>query len=250
MDVQQRFTCRDLDTALHLDDDEELPGYEASTPPAYGSCFGGGPIVSYHLRRFDRKIQILVAAGPSTASSYRITTHWLRLFSKKPEMEVLYTSPEMRQRKIASIWFDKDGPLPWRPRAHFEYTDDEGTRTRLDMESANFSDWSVVIGRQSCEWRVKMSPVGLALVGQDSGGVIARFTYSAHGAQAVRGAEAGHLEIQQECLAAPKDGVDKVVCSLMVALTQLRRMGRQYSNAGREQWPLRQGSAAGGSGVS
>jgi hypothetical protein len=249
MNVRQRFTCRDLDTALDVGHDEELPGYEASTPPAYGSCFCDGSVITYHLRRFDRKIQMLVAHGPSTASSYRITTHWLRLFSKKPEMEVLYTSPEMRQRKMASIWFDNDGPLPWRPRAHFDYTDVDGTRTRVDMESANFADWSVMIGSQRCEWKVEMSPIGLGLVDEESGAVIARFTYSAHGVQAVRGAEAGHLEIQRECVAAATDGVDKVVCSLMVALTQLKRMGRQYCNSGREQRRLRQDSVAGGSSV-
>ena len=65
----------------------------------------------------------------------------------------------------------------------------------------------------------------------------------------MRGAEAGHLEIQRECLAAPRDGVDQVVCSLMVALTQLKRMGRHYSNSGGEQRRLRQDSVAGGSSV-
>jgi hypothetical protein len=247
MDIQQRFTCLDLDTALDIEHDEELPMYDASTAPAYDSCFYDDATITYHLRRYDRKIQMLVAYRPSASSSYRITTHGLRLFSKKPEMEVLYTSPEMRQRNIASISFDNKGPLPWRPRAHFDYIDVEGMRTRLEMESSNFADWNVTIGNQRCEWRLEMVPVSLALVDEEARVAIARFTYSAHGVQAVGGAEAGDLVIQRDYLRAQEDGIDKVVCSLMVALTQLKRLGRQYANSGREQWDLRQGLRAGDS---
>lgn len=236
MDVSQRFNRLDLDAALDLDHDEELPDYAASTAPAYDSCFYDDGIITYHLRRYDRKIQTLVAYGPSVASSYRITTHSFRLFSKKPEMEVLYTSAEMRQRNMASIWFDNEGPLPWRPRAHIDYTDVEGTCTRLDMESTNFADWSVTMGSQKCEWKLEMLPVSLALINKESRLVVARFTYSAHGADAARGAKAGELVIQRDCLGMHSGGVDQVVCSVMVALTQLRRLGRQYCNPGGEQW--------------
>jgi hypothetical protein len=236
MDVSQQFNRLGVDAALDLDHDEELPGYEASTAPAYNSGFYDDGTITYHLRRFDRKIQTLVAYGPPRASSYRITTHSFRLFSKKPEMEVLYTSPEMRQRKMASIWFDNEGPLPWRPRAHIDYTGVEGTRTRLDMESTNFADWNVTMGNQRCEWKLEMLPVSLALVNKESRLVVARFTYSAHGATAARGAEAGELVIQRGCLEMHSGGIDQVVCSVMVALTQLQRLGRQYCNPGGEQW--------------
>src|SRR5688572_10623907 len=126
----QRLNPWDLDVAP----DEELPDYEANTAPAYDSGSFDEPLVTYHLKQYDRKIQMLVTYGASVASSYRITTNGFRLFSKRPEMEVLRTSQEMQQKNIATIGFDNGGPLPWCPRAHFDYVEANGSSTTHKME--------------------------------------------------------------------------------------------------------------------
>jgi hypothetical protein len=211
--------------------DEELPHYEASTTPAYETDAFDEPLVTYHLRQYDRKIQMLVAYGTSTASSYRITTNSFRLFSKKPEMEILYTSKEMRQRNMATIEFDTDGPLPWCPRAHLEHSEEGGGKRAYAMESKNFADWTIVLGGRTYEWTVTIQPsCGVVLREKDSTIIIARFTYSACGTQAARGAEVGDLAVFRNGLTMETHGMDKVVCSLMVMLTHLKRAGRCYSN--------------------
>ncbi|KAJ4366267.1 hypothetical protein N0V83_007903 [Neocucurbitaria cava] len=216
-----------------LDDvapDEELPGYEAATAPAYSSGLYHEPLMTYSLRQYDRRIQMLVAYGSATTSSYRITTNNFRMFSKKPEMEVLYTSPENRQRNIASIAFNNNGAIPWRPRAHFDHTDSTGSTSTYNMESANFTDWTVGIRGVTYVWRVDMSPISIVLSELNSHIVIARFTYSACGTSAARGAEVGELTIFRDSLTSETDGIGKMVCSLMIALTQLKKMGRYYTN--------------------
>lgn len=236
MDNQQQYLRLGLDEALAIDDgrdyhDEDLPDYEASTAPAYDDGDNDGPYKIFHLRRYDRRIQMLVSYGPSANAAYRITTNTFRLFSKKPEMEVLYTG-EGRMRTLAAISFDNDGPLPWRPRAHFNHADSSGLTERFDMESRNFADWTVRIGGKAYEWRLSMLPYSLELSERDMALVIARFTYSDRGTQAVRGGEVGDLVIYRDGLTMERDGIGKVVCSLMVALTQLHKLGRHYSNNG------------------
>ncbi|KAF9691926.1 hypothetical protein EKO04_010084 [Ascochyta lentis] len=259
MDAQQRFVRLGLDEALDIDDDqhyhdEELPDYEASTAPAYDDSDHNGPYMTFHLRRYDRKIQMLVAHGTSASSAYRVTTNTFRLFSKRPEMEVLHTG-EGRMRTLAAISFDDNGPLPWRPRAHFNHTNLDGVVERCDMESRNFADWTFTIGSQVYEWRLGMWPVSLELSERGSPQVIARFTYSDRGTMAVRGGEVGDLVVYRDGLTMQRDGIGRVVCSLMVSLTQLQKLGRNYSNDDatrsrtgslvREQPSTHRGSSAG-----
>lgn len=234
MEAQQRLIRLGLDEALDLDDnhhyhDEELPDYDASTAPAYDDSIHDGPYKTFHLRRYDRRIQMLVMYGPNTSSAYRITTNRFRLFSKRPEVEVLYTG-EGRMRTLAAISFDDDGPLPWRPRAHFDHTDADGLKERFDMESRNFADWTFTVESKTYEWTLGMWPISLELREKDSTWVIARFTYSGPGTMAVRGAEVGDLMVYRDGLTMQRDGIGKVVYSLMVALTQLQKLGRHYSN--------------------
>jgi hypothetical protein len=234
MDAQQQFIRLSLDEAFDIYDDhhyhdEELPDYDTSTAPAYDDGGHDGPYRTFHLRRYDRRIQMLVAYGPTASSAYRITTNTFRLFSKRPEMEVLYTC-EGRMRTLAGISFDDNGPLPWRPRAHFDHTDSEGVAERFDMESRNFVDWAFTVGSKGYEWRLGMWPISLELSQRDSTLVIARFTYSDRGTLAVRGGEVGDLVVYRDSLTLQRDGIGKVVCSLMVVLTQLQKLGRHYSN--------------------
>jgi hypothetical protein len=222
-----RLNPWDLDNDAH---DEELPGYEADAAPAYDNSLDDEPLFIYHLRQYDRKTQILRAYGAPAATSYRITTNGFRVFSKKPEMEVLYTSPEMRQRNIAGLGFDKDGPLPWCPRAHFDYMELDGSSTRHKMEARNFADWSVMLDNRQYEWTIASRPTSLVLREVDVDVVVARFTYSPLGTQAMRGAEVGELVLFRDAIMVDLHGQDLVVCSLMVAITHMKKMGRMYHN--------------------
>ncbi|CAA9967086.1 hypothetical protein PTMSG1_10445 [Pyrenophora teres f. maculata] len=222
--------------------DEELPAYDdMSTPPAYDGGAFDGPFITYRLRQYDSKIQILAAYDAPAASSYRFTTNSFRVFSKKPELEVLHTRHDFRQRSIAAICFNNKGGFPWRPRAYFDYTSADGQSTRHDMESVNFEDWTVAIGDESYVWMLEMRPISLVLCERSSGTVIARFTFSEKGVLASRGAEVGELSIYRRGLAVQEDGIHKLACSMMVVLTFLKRMGRNYMNP-RPEGPGRAGS--------
>jgi hypothetical protein len=194
-------------------------------PPAYDDGDNDGPYRVFHLRRYDRRIQMLVSYGPSANAAYRITTNTFRLFSKKPEMEVLYTG-EGRMRTLAAISFDNDGPLPWRPRAHFDHTDSFGLTERFDLESRNFADWTVRIGGKVYEWRLSMLPYSLELSERDMSLVIARFTYSDRGTLAVRGGEVGNLVIYRDGLTIERDGIGTIRTAMQQDHGRTRR--RRY----------------------
>jgi hypothetical protein len=215
---------------LNVDHDDELPAYEAATAPAYDNGADDEPLIIYRLRQYDRKIQILAACDAPVAPSYRITTNSFRVFSKKPEMEVLYTSQDMRQRNIAALSYDNDGGFPWRPRAHFDYVGEDGLRTRYKMESLNFEDWSLTIHDKTYVWTLDMRPIALVLSEKDSARVIARFTFSDKGVLAQRGAEVGDLIMFRDGLTLAREGIDQVVCGAMMVVTFFKRMGRNYTN--------------------
>lgn len=222
-----RLSPWDIDDIPH---DEELPDYEADAAPAYDGSLFDEPLMTYHLRQYDRKIQILRAYGATNASSYRVTTNGFRLLSKKPEMEILYTSPEMKQRNIAILAFDKDGPLPWCPRAHFDYIDTDGAASVHKMEARNFADWTMVLDGRRFEWTVSMQPTSLVLREEGAALVIARFTYSAVGTNATRGAEVGELVIFRDALTMEPRGNDMVAISVMLVIKHMQKMGRMYNN--------------------
>ncbi|KAG9188075.1 hypothetical protein G6011_01998 [Alternaria panax] len=215
---------------LNVTHDDELPGYdEAAIAPAYHGGVYDEALISYRLQQYDRKIQML-AAYDAPAASYRITTNSFRIFSKKPEMEVLHTSQDMRQRNIAALSYDNDGGFPWRPRAHFDYTPEDGLPTRYKMESLNFDDWSLTVGDKTYVWILEMRPIALGLCEKGSNRVIARFTYSDKGVLALRGAVVGDLTIFRDGLSLAPGGIDKVVCGTMLVVTFFKRMGRNYTN--------------------
>ena len=229
MTATLRIDPLDLDVAH----DDELPGYDEVAPaiaPAYDSGAYGEPLTTLSLCQYDRKIQMLGAHGARAASSYRITTHSFRVFSKKPDMELLYTSPDMRQHSMASITFDNNGGYPWRPRAHFDHTAEDGLSTRYNMESQNFEDWTMTVDDRTYVWTLDMRPLSLIMCEKDSSRVIARFTYSEKGVLALRGAKVGDLTIHRDSLTLGRDGIEKVVCGMMIVVTFLKRMGRRYTN--------------------
>ncbi|KAF1953237.1 hypothetical protein CC80DRAFT_537758 [Byssothecium circinans] len=74
----QRLNLWELKDAPH---DEELPDHEADAALSYDGSLFDEPLITFHLRQYDR--EILRAYGASAASSYRVTTNSFRVFSKK-----------------------------------------------------------------------------------------------------------------------------------------------------------------------
>jgi hypothetical protein len=236
MDYSRRLDLLDLVTH-----DDELPDYEPTTAPQYSRGDYAIPLHTYHLRQIDRKLQIFVPFGPSGSASYKVTARGTRLFSKKPDLDIWRISGRGKdQEHTASLWFDDNGPLPWRPRAHFAL----GSCTH-GMESRNFHDWTVMIGEAAYDWTLGTRPVSLELTEKSSAEIIARFIFSAHGMTASGGAEAGDLYVYHHALSADNDGVESILCGLVVAIAHFRKMGRYYSNEEKDL-PIRATSLSGG----
>ncbi|KAF2661970.1 hypothetical protein K491DRAFT_710392 [Lophiostoma macrostomum CBS 122681] len=234
MDLSRRLDLFELEGAHS---DEELPDYEPQTAPDYAVEDFETPICTYHLRQGDRKTQHFVTYGPTSRSSYKIICPSSRLFSKKPDMELLRVSsgPEVEEKSVASASFDNNGPLPWRPRAHFSHTDSAGRRDLYSMESRNFSDWTIVIREEIYTWIIESRPVSLVLREKTSNLIIARFTYSSRGTMAAKGAEAGALTIYRDSISTDSDGIEKIMASLAVPMIHFKKMGRHYRNDATER---------------
>lgn len=224
--------------------DEELPDYEDEAAPEYDRELHETPLHRYYLRQMDRKLLMVVPYGPSAPESYRIASRGARLFSKRPEVEVWRTSrAPTADAFVAGIWFDIDGPLPWRPRARFIQNGTQGAQTYA-MESRNFSDWTLSLDGTTYVWMLEARPFSMVFRVVGSRQVIARFNFSAQGTTATGGAEAGDLIVYRDRLSADSAGVEKILCSLVTAVTQFRKMGRHYKNDPAEA-PLRAASLPG-----
>ncbi|KAJ4292604.1 hypothetical protein N0V90_009267 [Kalmusia sp. IMI 367209] len=208
---------------------EELPGYEPA--PEYNRELYEAPLYTYHLRQLDKKCLMIVPYGPSTSDSYKITSRGSRLFSKKPEMDVHRTiRAQADDEYVAGIWFDVDGPLPWCPRARFVRYDFAQDGQTYRMESRNFSDWSISVDGIIYTWILEAKPFTLTLRADGSQDTIARFHFSIYGLSATRGAESGDLTIYRNRLSADRAGVENILCSLVTASEQFKKMGRLYKN--------------------
>ena len=245
MTLPRRLDLLDLEAAH----DDELPTYEPTTAPEYTRRDYETPLHSYHLRQVDRKLHTFVPYGPAASTWYKVTTRSARLFSKKPESEIWRISgQEKRGEHMASIWFDDNGPLPWRPRAHFDHKAAQGQSTHA-MESRNFVDWTVRVGDSTYLWTLGARPVSLELTEQASAQVIARFIFSGRGMTASGGADAGDLSIYHHALSGDTDGMEKIVSGMVVVLANFRKMGKYYWNEEKDL-PARAGSVSGEAGVS
>ncbi|KAF2868634.1 hypothetical protein BDV95DRAFT_500140 [Massariosphaeria phaeospora] len=209
--------------------DEELPSYEPPSAPEYQRVDSDAPLHTYHLRQDHRKLQTFVPLEPATSAVHRVAARG-GLFSKKPDLQLLRASTEQAPEKhVASIYFDNDGPLPWCPRAHFTHTGAAVPITHT-MEAKNFQDWTLQIRGVTYAWVVEGKPVGVALCEMTSHAVAARFTYSRCGTRAARGMDVGELVVYRDDLSLSEEGVEKILCGLMVAIVNLKKMGRHYWN--------------------
>jgi hypothetical protein len=234
MDLSRRLDLLELDAPPNVD--EELPGYDAHTAPAYQSEDFELPLLVYRLRRVDRKHQLWLPHEPSLSlspmPSYRILSRGnFRVLSKKPDIEMtrITTAEGVSETSIATLYFDNDGPLPWRPRAHFFHESNVNTN-RHEMESRNFSDWTMDMAGVPYAWRLEGKPVSLVLSERTSSLVIARFTYSRYGSGATKGAVVGDLTIYRDALTTESGGIEKILASLLVPIGHFKKMGRQYWN--------------------
>ncbi|USP79129.1 hypothetical protein yc1106_06403 [Curvularia clavata] len=243
------------------DEDDALPGYEeaSSLPlpvvPDYDDEGNGnsnniaytGRCVRYKLWQCDRRTQTLEVLEQDdhddarACPTYHITTNSrfrisLSSSSKKPDLEVLQTLPGSQVICMAGIWFDNGGGFPWRPRAHFECTGDDGLSSQYHMEAERFADWRVSMGGgRTLVWRLQRGPVVALVLGEmeDSHDdtAVARFTFSSLGMRARKGEEVGVLEMfDNGLIGLGREGRDRVVCGIAVVMSFFRRMGKLYSN--------------------
>lgn len=211
---------------------EELPSYEAPAP-SYNRELHEAPLHTYYLRAPDKKNLMVVPYGPSSSASYKITSRSSRPFSKKPEMEMwrsIRASLPSEDEYVAGMWFDTDGPLPWCPRARFIHHDPTKGNQMFKMESRNFSDWTMSVDGTLYAWTLEAKPFSLVLRQNERQDLIARFNFSIHGLTATGGEEAGDLTIYQDRLSQGESGVDVLLCSMITALLQYKKMGRHYKN--------------------
>lgn len=236
------------------DDSGDLPDYdtaaEAEAAPGYNRELHEAPLYKYYLRAPDRKNLVAVPYGTSASSSYKMTARSRGLFSKKAEMEVWRTGASApgptrtlpsastgapaADEYVAGIWFDDDSTIPWCPRARFVHRggrDDPGERT-YRMEARNFSDWTVSVDAVRYTWLLEAKPFSLVLRASPTQETVARFDFSAYGLVATGGQEVGELAIYRHGLSSSRDGVDVILCSLVTATLQFKKMGRHYKNEG------------------
>jgi hypothetical protein len=224
MDAQRRHDVFDRDIAP----DDELPAYEPATAPCYEPAICSRVLYTYSLRCANRKLQQWVPYGPARIPLYNVKCYGaFRVFSSKPDMVLSEVSHETAlEREIASVSFDRDGPLPWRPRARIVHPD---SAAAVGLESKNFSDWEFTTAGVVFVWKIESKPTSLALREASKGSVVARFTYSKNGTLATNGAEVGKLELYRNEILCEGD-VTKVMASVMVPITHFKGMGRQYWN--------------------
>ncbi|KAF1992097.1 hypothetical protein K402DRAFT_416577 [Aulographum hederae CBS 113979] len=248
-------------------EEDELPSYNQVDPlPTYISRHLHPPVIAYQMFQTDRKVRTLLPTGPSLSCPVRrASTYILRSrtgpslfasFSKKPDM-VLSSAGEAKggreaggkgqETGIAQIRFDQNGPLPWYPRATVFHNSGSGEGPKVyPLGARDFISWRYHINGGSTGpsylWTLATRPISLVLVEEASESIVARFTYSAEGTRALRGAEVGELCVYGGQRSTDKEVVEMIICSCAVTITQLERMGRWYRNCDgdeggrREDW--------------
>jgi hypothetical protein len=228
-------------------EEDELPQYDDVIAPAalpqYEERHLLEPVVSYNMYQIDRKLQIVT---PATRAGLRRPRYRIGarsgIFSKKPDFTLtrLLTgaaagAESSPGKEVAWINFDRSSQLPWMPRAKVELasggTDNNVGHVKThDMSAPNFSDWKVNFNNELYYWRLMDKPTSLSLMEVSSESIIARFKYSKHGTDAIRGAEVGTMEIYGGSRNEDLETVEFVLSTCQVPLIHWRNMGRHYRN--------------------
>jgi hypothetical protein len=228
------------DYAAQPPPDEELPSYEGHSLPSYEERHLQAPVVSYCFYQVTRTIQIITPTAMNNAGRprYRLAGRGSpRLFSKKADF-TLTRLPTGRQaalgncpeRDVATVNFDRNGELPWMPRATVCHGDCVSSKKSLPMRARNFVDWNIEIGPETFTWRLADRPTSLVLVENSSDSIVARFSYSRFGTDATRGGEVGQLDIYGGSQSEDQDRIELVMSSCKVAVEHFKSMGRHYRN--------------------
>ena len=231
------LSARQTPSAEEVDEQRGgLPHYSPSlsdAAPQYNRELHERPIHTYYLRAPDKKTLISVPYGPSSSDSYKVVSRSLLPFSKKPETEVWRTiqaGAAKDDEYVADVWFDSDGPMPWRPRARLLRRDPATGDQTCHMEARNFSDWTFTVNDIKYIWLLEARPFSLVLRACDAKDTIARFNFSTLGLVATGGATVGDLSIYEDGMSRDRAGVDVILCSLVTAMLQFKKMGRHYKN--------------------
>jgi hypothetical protein len=219
--------------------DEELPEYEEQGEvnlPDYRERHHQTPVVSYGVYQITRKVQIVTpAAIPSfSRPRYRVSARGASLFSKKADFTLTRipagratASGDCKETDVATMNFDRNSQLPWFPRATVVQLEHNKV---VPMDAPNFNDWKFAIDSQPFVWQLAENPTSLVLVEHCSASIVARFSYSAVGTDAIRGAEVGQLDIFGGSRSEDQDIVELVLASAQVAINHFKSMGRHYRN--------------------
>jgi hypothetical protein len=230
----------DHDYASRPPPDEELPQYEAVNLPLYEERHLQVPVVSYCIYQITRKMQIITPTAMRNFDRprYRISSRGgPSMFSKKADF-TLTRLPAGRQaalgncpeRNVATMNFDRNGEIPWMPRASICHGERVESRTKYPMDARNFQDWKIQIGPETFTWCLADKPTSLVLIEHSSDSIVARFAYSQFGMDATRGAEVGQLDVYGGSRSEDQETIEVVISSCQVALQHFKSMGRHYRN--------------------
>jgi len=248
---QQPSTSSTVPSAPPLEEEEELPSYEAgdgsATPPDYAERHLLEPVVSYNVYQINRKLQVLTPATRATFDRprYRLTSRsGPSVFSKKADYTLTRlptgdagtasAAENCPGKDVGFINFDKGGTIPWMPRANVDILKDDdstsGKRLSFPMSAPNFSDWKVLIDGRVFYWRLTDKPTAISLIEHSSNSIVGRFAYSAQGTDATRGEAVGVLDIFGGSRSEDTDIVELVLSTVQVPLIHWKNMGRHYKN--------------------
>lgn len=126
--------------------------------------------------------------------------------------------------------FDRNGEVPWMPRATVTHHHINTGSTKYPIQAPNFSDWKVQKDEQIYMWCLAENPISLVLVEQSSKDVVARFTYSRLGTTATRGAEVGKMDFFGGDGNLAQTWIEFVFATCVVVMQHWKSMGRHYKN--------------------
>jgi hypothetical protein len=221
--------------------DEELPEYDSAVRlPLYTDRHLQRPVVSYCIYQIGRKLQCITPAALDHIDRprYRLSARGsLNLISRKADF-TLTRLPGGRQaalgncseKDVATMNFDRNGEIPWMPRALVWHGDGTSSKKRYRMHARDFESWTITMGSESFTWRLTERTISLIFVEHSSDSIVARFSYSKFGTDATRGAEVGRLDIYGGSRSEEQDTIELVIASCKVAVEHLKSMGRHYRN--------------------
>ncbi|KAE9965832.1 hypothetical protein BLS_007374 [Venturia inaequalis] len=221
---------------------DELPTYTEEIVPAYEGPHSHNqePALSFCFYQVARKVQIITPATHATLTRprYRISARSTTgIFSKKPSYTMTKlalpaeaASLDSKGEDVATMNFDRNGELPWMPRATVTHHVTNTGSTRHLIQAPNFSDWKLQKDGQTYAWCFSANPVSLVLVERSSMDTVARFTYSRLGTMATRGAEVGKMDFFGEDGILPQTWVEFVFATCVIVMQHWKSMGRHYKN--------------------